>query len=239
MQPFGTEAFNEERRAAAPGSAANEKMSEKMSEKNNDVLLAALKLARAMRRCPPDRGRFPFPPAVSRLLTCVAANSNVSSRELCEMMDIRPSSLSELLARSEEEGWILRTVDEEDRRIQRVSLSAKGQAAVQEMETARQADLEKKTACLTEEEKVQFCTLCDRLSEHLEKLALELPEPLRHGHGRPPRPGCPPCDFPPRHGAPEGFEDFPAPPPHGNREDHPAPPHPGKPVFPPDARFRS
>ena len=226
--------FYEKRRAATLRSAANEKM----NEKNNDVLLAALKLSRAMRRCPPDRGRFPFPPAVSRLLTCVAANSNVSSRELCEMMDIRPSSLSELLARSEEEGWIIRTVDEEDRRIQRVSLSSKGQAAVQEMETVRQADLEKKTACLTEEEKIQFCILCDRLSVHLEKLALELPEPLRHGPGRPPKPGCPPCGgFPPPPGAPDGFEDFP--PAHGKREDHPAPPHPGKPVFPPETRFRS
>ena len=199
-----------------------------MTDTNHDVLLAALKLSRAMRRCPPDRQQFPFPPAVGRLLTCVAANSNVSSRELCEMMDLRPSSLSELLARSEEEGWIARTADEEDRRIQRVSLTDRGQGAVREMDAARQADLDRKTACLTEEEKAQFCALCDRLSEHLEKLALDLPESFRPHHGRPPRPGCPPHHpFPPRPEGPEGPMDQPAPPP------------PGKPAFPPDVRFRS
>ena len=75
-----------------------------MMNRENDVILAALKLSRAMRRCPPDRREFAFPPAAGRLLECVAANSNVSSRELCEMLDVRPSSLSEMLARAEEKG---------------------------------------------------------------------------------------------------------------------------------------
>jgi len=207
-----------------------------MTNQNHDVLLAALKLSRAMRRCPPDRGQFPFPPAVGRLLTCVAANPNVSSRELCEMMDIRPSSLSELLARSEEEGWIARAVDEEDRRVQRVTLAAKGQAAVHEMEAARQADLDRKTGCLTEEEKAQFCALCNRLSEHLEKLALDLPESFRHGHGRPPRHGCPPPGFPPCEDDAEDRPDLP-PPLEGPLERPTLPPR-GKPAFPPNTRFR-
>ena len=35
-----------------------------MSNIDFDVILASLKLARAMRRCPPERGEHPFPPAV-------------------------------------------------------------------------------------------------------------------------------------------------------------------------------
>ena len=35
---------------------------------DNEVILAFLKLARAMRRCPPERGEHPFPPAIGRLL---------------------------------------------------------------------------------------------------------------------------------------------------------------------------
>ena len=98
--------------------------------KENDVILAVLKLSRAMRRCtpppPPPAGLSgpegpgpdhpgrpaPCAPAVGRLLACVAENPNVSSRDLCEILDLRPSSLSEILSRAESEGWITRTVDE-------------------------------------------------------------------------------------------------------------------------------
>ena len=171
--------------------------------KENDVLLAVLKLSRAMRRCtpppPPPAGLSgpegpgpdhpgrpaPCAPAVGRLLACVAENPNVSSRDLCEILDLRPSSLSEILTRAEREGWITRTVDEADRRIQRATLSSAGRSFIERMEAARKKDLERKTACFTEEEKAQFCALCDRLSSHLESLALDLPE-------FPPRPEQPP-----------------------------------------------
>jgi len=194
-----------------------------MANHDNDVILAALKLARAMRRCPPPPGAHPFPPAVGRLLACTAKNPGVSSRELCEILDVRPSSLSEILSRAEADGLITRAVDEADRRIQRVSLSPRGQQIVSEMEAARDKDARQKTSCLTEDEKAQFCALCDRLSEHMEKLALDLPEELRprpHGpHGCPPPPGGPRPPFP--------------------REPGEDPDAPEGPRFRPGARFRS
>ena len=176
-----------------------------MMNNENNVILAVLKLSRALRRCSPvpsgrpgpdDRGPKHGPdhcpkhgpdhgehrgrrdgcaPAIGRLLACVSEHPRVSSRDLCEILDLRPSSLSEMLARAENDGWIVRTVDEEDRRIQRVDLSPKGKSYMEEMELARRQDLERKTACFTEEEKAQFCALCNRLSEHLESLALDLP----------------------------------------------------------------
>ena len=76
-------------------------------------------------------------------------------------------------------------MDEADRRIQRVNLSSAGRSFIERMEAARKKDLERKTACFTEEEKAQFCALCDRLSSHLASLALDLPE-------FPPRPEQPP-----------------------------------------------
>ena len=97
-----------------------------MNNLDHDVILASLKLARAMRRCPPERGEAPFPPAVGRLLACAAENPGVSSRELCELLDVRPSSLSEMLARAEADGLLTRTADEADKRIQRITLTEKG-----------------------------------------------------------------------------------------------------------------
>lgn len=177
---------------------------------DSDVILASLKLARAMRRCPPERTEVPFPPAVGRLLDCAARNPGVSSRELCELLDVRPSSLSEMLSRAEADGLITRTVDEADRRVQHISLSEKGRRLITEMETAREQDAKKKAACFTEEEKEQFCALCNKLSEHMEKLALDLPE-----------------DFPP-----------PPPPrgPHEPREPHGFPPQ--GPIFPHAKRIK-
>ena len=192
-----------------------------MMNRENDVILSALKLARAMRRCPPDRRALPFPPAAGRLLECVAENSGVSSRELCEMLDVRPSSLSEMLVRAESEGWVTRAVDEEDRRIQRISLSEKGREAVVRMRDAREADYQRKTACFSDEEKARFCALCDRLSSHIESLASDAPA------FRPPRPDLP--DFPP-----EG-PDFP---PEGPDDPPRRPPRPGKPRFPEGARLK-
>ena len=193
-----------------------------MANHDNDVILAFLKLARAMRRCPPERREYPFPPAVGRLLECAAQNPGVSSRELCEFLDLRPSSLSEILSRAEADGLLTRAVDEADRRVQRVSLSEKGQKLITEMQAARDLDAQKKTSCLTEEEKEQFCTLCNKLGEHIERLALDLPEDRRMPPPPPgfaPPPGPRPC---PR--KPEGED---------------SPDRPGRPPFPPGGRFRS
>ena len=114
-------------------------MNERFDELNPDtrVILSMLKLSRALRRCPPDPAKPPFPPAIGRLLECVAANSGVSSRELCEALDLRPSSLSEMLARAEQEGWILRETNEEDRRLQKITLSGKGQTWICELKKTR------------------------------------------------------------------------------------------------------
>ena len=180
-----------------------------MSNIDCDVILASLKLARAMRRCPPERQEMPFPPAVGRLLACAAENPGVSSRELCELLDIRPSSLSEMLSRAEADGLLTRAVDEEDRRIQRITLSEKGRRIITDMESVRDLDARKKTSCLTEEEKRQFCELCNRLSEHIERLALDLPEDRRMPPHHP-GPGFPPPGPGPRHCPPGPEEDRPA-----------------------------
>ena len=178
------------------------------------VIFSILKLSRAMRRCPPPRGGHPFPPAIGRLLECVAAAPGVSSRALCEALDLRPSSLSEMLARAEEDGLLTRTADEQDRRVQHIAPTEKGRAAVAEMEAARDSDAKKKASCLTEEEKITFCDLCEKLSAHIESLALELPE------GMEPPPG--------------GWE------PHGRppRRDGEGPARPGRPPLPPGGRYR-
>ena len=140
-----------------------------------ETILAILRLSRALKRCPPEQGERPFPPAVGRMLGCVRANPGVSSRDLCDLLDLRPSSLSEMLTRAEKEGWITRVPDEGDKRMQHVSLSEKGLRLIDGIDTARDADAVRKTACFTPEEKAQMIALCNRLSAHLEELSLDAP----------------------------------------------------------------
>ncbi len=197
------------------------------------VILSILRLSRAMRRCPPE-DRDHMPPAVGRLLSCLLDNSGVSSRDLCEMLDLRPSSLSEILSRGEEAGLLLRVSDENDRRVQHISLTEKGKSLALRRENRRRAEDEEKTSCFTEEEARQFCALSHRLAVHLEALGAK-------------RPSCPP-PFP--------GEDIPGcpPPPEAGEEHHGCPPPPGCPDensvqedsrdnppenrFPREARFR-
>lgn len=174
---------------------------------NDEVILSVLKLSRAMRRCPPEHGEESFPPAVGRLLESACDHDGVTSRELCELLDLRPSSLSELMARAEAQGLLLRVADEEDHRIQHVTLTESGKETVQRMRAVREADAAKKAACFTDAEKETFIALCAKLGRHLESIAPAGPVPGDHPpfppHGMPGHPHRPPHRKPV--GAPEGF----------------------------------
>jgi len=165
-----------------------------------DVIMAVMKLTRAMRRGPmrPGHGHEP-PMGGGRLLSILKENNNVTSRELAELLDIRPSSLTEILTRLEKDELLTRTADPGDKRVSRVALTEKGEKLEAEMAAEHTARLEKFAACFTDEEAASFCEMCERLSAHLENLD---GEPGRNGHH-------PPHFF--HHGHVPGF---PPPPPH-------------------------
>lgn len=138
-------------------------------DNKNDIMKSVLKLMRAMRRRP-QRPEHEFPPAVGRMLMTLNANDGASPAELCEFMDVRPSSMSELLSKMEESKLISRVSNENDKRATKVFLSETGKESVLRIEEKFRADNAKLAACFTEEELAQFCELCDRLSAHLESL---------------------------------------------------------------------
>ena len=165
------------------------------TENNYDVLNSALRLARALKRNAP-RHEHMLPPAVERTLVALNENNGLSSGELCEALGVRPSSLSELIDRMEKHGLAQRSIDEEDKRIVRISLTEKGSelaANVAEKFNTRKAEIE---ACFEDGEAEQFCNLADKLSKHLQGGEDELPPfggrgPRGFGHGGPEfGPGC-------------------------------------------------
>lgn len=127
---------------------------------------ALRRLERSLRRQPfshnhHSRGKM-------RFLRLLAGHGGASARELAELMDIRPSSLAELLAKLEKGGLIRRDRDENDLRVVRIHLEEAGHRKLAEMESnAILADAF--SDILTGKEKDTLIELCNKLSDGLEK----------------------------------------------------------------------
>lgn len=176
--------------------------------KKTQLVENLFRLTRALCRHPRKDGRRSH--GSGKLLSILGENDNVTSRELAELLDVRPSSLTEILTRLDGEGLVTRSVDENDKRVTRVSLTDAGKAMLNEVETERESEAEKLTACFTDEEAEQFTSLCEKLYTHLETLNAQerdccgFPPPPPFGDGGCMMPHhhhhhhCPP-EMPPRH----------------------------------------
>lgn len=157
-------------------------------EETLNVTESIFRLVRIMRRKPSSPGHHSH--GVGKLLQIIASNDSATSSELAEMMDIRPSSLTELLNRLEDRGIITRTRDTNDLRVVRVSISEQGQAEMKQHEKEKRQLIDGLADCLNPEEKKIFCELCDRLATYAEKQNGEQPggqgryDRPHHGHGR-------------------------------------------------------
>ena len=91
-----------------------------------------------------------------------------SQRELMDIVSVRAGSLSEVLGKLEENGWISRAPNEEDRRRADISLTPEGEAAARAMEESRKESRKTFFSPLNEEEKAQLNSLLDKLSANIE-----------------------------------------------------------------------
>ena len=98
-----------------------------------------------------------------RALAILSAYGPMGQRELGEYLDVRAGSLSELLAKLEAAGFILRTTNEQDRRNTDVALTARGRAASAAHEVERAEKTRGMFQSLTAEEKQQLNGLLERL----------------------------------------------------------------------------
>lgn len=141
-------------------------------DRTYNVTESLLRLVRVMRRRPAEPGHQSR--GSRKLMRIIAAHSGSSSRELADMMDIRPSSLTEMLNKLEENGVVVRTRDEKDMRVVRVSISELGAEELKRHKEAKRQYIDILAEGLDEEEQKVFCELCDRLAERAEKRIDEL-----------------------------------------------------------------
>lgn len=136
--------------------------------KREDQLLAQMdRVMRILRRRP--AGKQHLGRGVFRILKTVKENEAISTRELADHMDLRPSSLNERLSRLEKEGFLTRERDPKDQRVYLVTLNTKGEELLKEILEVRAERNASIAEVLTEEEMNRMNQLTDKLATGLEQ----------------------------------------------------------------------
>ena len=87
----------------------------------------------------------------------------VHQKDLIERTHVNPSSMSEFIAKLEEDGYLSREVDPEDKRATLLTLSELGQARIHELQDERSERLEKLFGNLTQVEKEELSALLTKI----------------------------------------------------------------------------
>lgn len=99
-----------------------------------------------------------------RVLAILAREDGLIQSQLAEILDIRPSSLAELMKKMEKGGDVLRKEEEHDKRIKRVFLTEKGKQKAQKLSHVGEDMSEAFFAGLTEEEQENFSVYMQKIS---------------------------------------------------------------------------
>lgn len=87
----------------------------------------------------------------------------VRQKELAEKAGINASSTSEVVSRLEDDGYLIRTIDESDRRATVLKLTEMGTVRAEEIRAEREEFLDEFFSKLSEEEKQTLSDLLDKL----------------------------------------------------------------------------
>ena len=99
-----------------------------------------------------------------RALRVIAGfEGGVRQKTLTEELRINPSSVSELITKLQNDGYVKRTVDPEDKRATLITLTELGEARAAELQDEKSEMLGKAFANLTDDEKEQLIALLEKL----------------------------------------------------------------------------
>ena len=123
---------------------------------------------------PPPMGEMMPPPPPRehgrvRLMNMLKENGELSQKEIAETLDIRPQSLSELLVKMENDGFISRRQDKDDKRVIVVALTEKGEEQLVVLRQANREHAEKLFSLLNDEEKDALIAILKKLTQKEDK----------------------------------------------------------------------
>jgi DNA-binding MarR family transcriptional regulator len=103
-----------------------------------------------------------------RVLSILLEQGPTSQSELLEMLDVRSSSLSEVLGKLERHGWITRERSENDKRVFLVSATEEARGLGAESGGGRRECSDGIFACLNDEERAQLFHLMEKIVASVE-----------------------------------------------------------------------
>ena len=109
-----------------------------------------------------DRGKI-------KLLKVIEKNNGIIQRDLAEILDMRPSSLTEMLVGLEKSYLIRREQDESDRRIMHVYIDEDGKKLLEELKKEHSKTHENLFDSLNEEEKKSLLELINKINRSFEE----------------------------------------------------------------------
>ena len=116
--------------------------------------------------CHHGHGHFPR----ERVLMIIAdaGDAGIRQKDIAKEIHVSPSTLSELITKLEDDNYVERKVDPDDKRATLITLTEKGQARAYEVSEEHGEFVEGFFAGLTDEEKEQLLTLLKKAAGNIE-----------------------------------------------------------------------
>lgn len=115
-----------------------------------------------------------------RILIVLNEVGNITQRELTERLGIQPGSASEVIAKLEDAGYIMRTPSETDRRTMDIALTKTGKLSALEAAEQRNRRHEEMFSCLSANEKDTLLSLLEKVKTDWENRYQEVEEKHKH-----------------------------------------------------------
>lgn len=129
------------------------------------ALMRTVKLnGRLLMRALGERGGHP---GQAGCLWAIGARENISQRELADMVQLSPPTVTAMLQKLERSGLIERTADESDQRVTRVSLTDAGRELNHDLRVAHGEYIEHTIGSLSERDRRELARLLGLLGDNI------------------------------------------------------------------------
>ncbi|MCR4436371.1 MAG: MarR family transcriptional regulator [Clostridiales bacterium] len=126
-------------------------------------------------------GKYELYRGQANLLLLILKNNGASQGDLAEQLDVRPSSMTEMVAKMERAGLVTRKQDEKDQRVMRIYLTEDGRKAAESLAGTTDEFLGSIFNSLTDEEKEQMLVITEKLCASMEAMNVSKGEDMFHG----------------------------------------------------------
>lgn len=112
--------------------------------------------------------------AQHRLLMEISHNPNASQNDIARLMDVSAATIAVSLKKLEKEGYINKEMDESDNRLNKITITEKGNRVVEQSRQIFESTDQKVFKGFTEEEKSTLFVLLKKLNANLVRMEDEI-----------------------------------------------------------------